>query len=52
MKKKDIHYIVANHANGYIHTRTKSFTKAIITFLAHKMTGEDTRIVYEILGYR
>lgn len=52
MKKKEIHYIVLNHTNGHIHTRTKSSLKAVATLLTHKMSGEDTRIIYEIIGYR
>lgn len=52
MKKKEIHYIVLNHTNGHIHTRTKSSLKAVTTLLTHKMSGEDTRIIYEIIGYK
>ena len=52
MARTETHYIVINHTNGRIHTRTKSSTKAVYTLLKHKLKGEDERIIYEIIHYR
>lgn len=52
MAKTETHYIVINHTDGQIHTRTKSSMKAVYTLLKHKLKGEDERIIYEVIGYR
>ena len=48
----ETYHIVINHTDGTIHRRTKSSLLAVITLLAHKLNGEDERIIYETIHYK